>query len=180
MSTPATILYNELKSFALLSYMGGGYMTDFVSSFISLIFCYHQNIAHLFECHVNVCQVLPQFICSDICHIWKKLKKPKRYFCKIKSFLIGEINEQGFNSTHADHVYMWDQHINDKFCCWDRDIIFKNIFLNENVSITWTNVDVLSMGLLGANFREILIKIQTFSLKKRNLEMLLTQWCPFF
>ena len=38
-------------------------------------------------------------------------------------------------------------------------------------AIIWTNAGILSIGPLGTTFREILIKIQTFSLKKIRLKM---------
>ena len=39
-------------------------------------------------------------------------------------------------------------------------------------AIIWTNVGILSIGPLGINFSEILIKINTFSFKKMHLTML--------
>ena len=46
-------------------------------------------------------------------------------------------------------------------------------------AITWTNADLLSVGPLGTNFSEILIKIKKNSLKKINLKMLFAKWQPF-
>ena len=46
-------------------------------------------------------------------------------------------------------------------------------------AITWTNVDLLSIGPLGTNFSEILIEVQTFSLKKMHLKMLSVKGRPF-
>ena len=40
-------------------------------------------------------------------------------------------------------------------------------------AIIWTNAGILLIGLLGTNFSETLIRIQTFSLKKIHLKMLL-------
>ena len=40
-------------------------------------------------------------------------------------------------------------------------------------------LDYLSIGLLGTNFSEILIKIQTFSLTKMHLKLSSAKWCPF-
>ena len=39
-------------------------------------------------------------------------------------------------------------------------------------AIIWTNAGLLSIGPLGTNFSEILIKIQNFSFKKMHLKML--------
>ena len=42
----------------------------------------------------------------------------------------------------------------------------------------WTNAGVLSIGPLVINFSEILMEIQTFSLKKMHLKMLSVKWRP--
>ena len=44
--------------------------------------------------------------------------------------------------------------------------------------ITWTNADLLSVGCIGTNFRDIWIQIQRFSLKEISLKMFLK--CPPF
>ena len=46
-------------------------------------------------------------------------------------------------------------------------------------AIIWTNVGILLTGPLGTNFRDILIKIHTFSFKKMHLQMLSAKWHPF-
>ena len=46
-------------------------------------------------------------------------------------------------------------------------------------AIIWTNAGILLMGPLGTNFSEILIEIQTFSLKKIRLKMSSAKWCCF-
>ena len=46
-------------------------------------------------------------------------------------------------------------------------------------AIIWTNDGVLLIGPLGTNFSEILIKIQTFSLKKIRLKMSSAKCCSF-
>ena len=46
-------------------------------------------------------------------------------------------------------------------------------------SIIWTNAGMLLIGPLGINFSKILIKIQTFSLKKMHLKMLSAKRHPF-
>ena len=45
--------------------------------------------------------------------------------------------------------------------------------------IIWTNAGILLIAPLGTNFSEILIKIQTFSLKKIRLKMSSVKWCLF-
>ena len=46
-------------------------------------------------------------------------------------------------------------------------------------AIIWTNVGILLIGPLGANFSEILIRIQTFSFKKRHLKVSSAKWRSF-
>ena len=46
-------------------------------------------------------------------------------------------------------------------------------------AIIWTNAGILLFGPLGTNFSEILIEIQTFSLKKIHLKMSSAKWRPF-
>ena len=46
-------------------------------------------------------------------------------------------------------------------------------------AIIWTSAGILLTGRLGTNFSEILIGIQTFSLKKMSLKMSSVKWCTF-
>ena len=46
-------------------------------------------------------------------------------------------------------------------------------------AMIWTNAGILSIGPLGTNFSEILIEIQTFSLKKIRLKMSSAKCCSF-
>ena len=46
-------------------------------------------------------------------------------------------------------------------------------------SIIWTNAGILVIGPLGTNFSEILIAIQTFSIKKMHLKMSSAKWRLF-
>ena len=46
-------------------------------------------------------------------------------------------------------------------------------------AIIWTNAGILLVGPWGTNFSEILIGIETFSLKKMHLKMLSAKWRPF-
>ena len=46
-------------------------------------------------------------------------------------------------------------------------------------TIIWTNAGILLIGPLGTNFREIVIEIQTFSLKKIRLKMSSAKCCSF-
>ena len=47
-------------------------------------------------------------------------------------------------------------------------------------AIIWTNAGILWIGPLETNFSEILIGIQTLSLKKMHLKMASAKWRPFF
>ena len=51
--------------------------------------------------------------------------------------------------------------------------------LERRQAITWTNAGILLIGPLGTNFSEIVIEIQTFSLKKMHLKMSSAKWRPF-
>ena len=46
-------------------------------------------------------------------------------------------------------------------------------------AITWTNVHLLSIGPLGTNCSEILIKIQNISFTKMHLKITSAKWRPF-
>ena len=46
-------------------------------------------------------------------------------------------------------------------------------------AIIWNNAGILSIGLLGTKFSEILIGVQTFSFKKMHLKMSSAKWRPF-
>ena len=45
--------------------------------------------------------------------------------------------------------------------------------------VIWTNAEILLIGLLGTKFSEILIEIDTFSLKKIRLKVSSGKWRPF-
>ena len=49
----------------------------------------------------------------------------------------------------------------------------------QRQAIIWTNAGILLIGPLGTNFSEILIEIQTFSLKKIRLKMSSAKCCSF-
>ena len=46
-------------------------------------------------------------------------------------------------------------------------------------AIIWNNAGILSIGLLGTNFSEIIIEILTFSYKKMRLKVSSAKWRPF-
>ena len=46
-------------------------------------------------------------------------------------------------------------------------------------AIIWNNAGILSIGLFGTNFSEILIEILTFSFKEMRLKVSCAKWLPF-
>ena len=49
----------------------------------------------------------------------------------------------------------------------------------QRQAIIWNNAAILSIGLLGTNFSDILIEILTFSFKKMRLKVSSAKWRPF-
>ena len=49
----------------------------------------------------------------------------------------------------------------------------------QRQAIIWTNAGIFLIRLLGTNFSEILIEIQTFSFKKMHLKISSAKWRPF-
>ena len=106
--------------------------------------------------------------------------------------------------THVNHVYIYI-FVNVWTCKKVWDIIWElipplthwgratltcvgnlNIIGSDNglspgrrQAIFWTNAGILLIGPWGTNFSEILIGIQTFSLKKMHLKMASAKWRPF-
>ena len=66
-------------------------------------------------------------------------------------------------------------------CVVDLTIIASDngLLPGRHQAISWTSAGILLIGPLGTNFSEILIEIQTFSLKKICLKMLSAECCPF-
>ena len=50
---------------------------------------------------------------------------------------------------------------------------------HRHQAIIWTNAGILLIGPLGTNFSEILLEINTFSLKKMHLKASSAKWRPF-
>ena len=50
--------------------------------------------------HAYIWQVSPQLSCGGTCQISMWFKWLKRYFCKIKKFVCGEINERSFRNPN--------------------------------------------------------------------------------
>ena len=96
-------------------------------------------------------------------------------------------------------VYSWWQHVQKKndanlfvthLTLWGRAThicVSKLIIIASDYglspgrrqAIIWNNAGILSIGLLGTNFSEILIEILTFSFKKMRLKVSSAKWPPF-
>ena len=60
--------------------------------------CWKQLLPEWYQVHIW--QVSPQLSCGDTWQIWTSLKVSNIYFCKIKIFRNGEINERSFSNPH--------------------------------------------------------------------------------
>ena len=49
---------------------------------------------------VYIWQVSPKLSCGDTCQIWMWFEESNMYFCEIKNFAYGEINERSFSNPH--------------------------------------------------------------------------------
>ena len=83
------------------------------------------------------------------------------------------------DNLHISHLTHWGRvtHI----CTGKLTIIGSDNGLSPErcQAIIWTNAGILLIGPLGTNFNEILIEIQTFSLKKIRLKMSSAKCCSF-
>ena len=59
--------------------------------------------------------------------------------------------------------------------CWLNTVLIKG----HCPAIIWTNAGLLSIGLLGTNFNEIIIKIKNSLLMKMHLKISSAKWQPF-
>ena len=50
------------------------------------------------EYHFHIWQVSPQLSCGGTSQIWRRFKECNRYFCEIKNFAYGEIEERSFSN----------------------------------------------------------------------------------
>ena len=94
----------------------------------------------------------------------------------------GSIFNRHLNNSTILHVIPWNSHYVGILTHWGRvthicvgklTIIGSDNGLSpeRRQAIIWTNAGILLIGPLGTNFREILIEIQTFLLKKIRLKM---------
>ena len=67
-----------------------------------------------------------------------------------------------------------------RFINWRRQCqhLSMHIHLQREATI-WNNAGLLFIGLLGTNFSETPVKIQTFSFNKKHLKILSEKWRPF-
>ena len=102
---------------------------------------------------VYIWQVSPQLSCGDTCQIWMWFEESNMYFCEIENFAYGEINERSFSNPHPRSLLVEakDCGLFGTHTCW--------------------HVDLVSIRPWEMNSKEILPKIQTFSLKTH------FKWC---
>ena len=84
-----------------------------------------------------------------------------------------------FNTSHRDFLTHWGRVTHT--CVSKLTIIASDHGLSPGwrQAIFWTNAGILLIRHLGTNFSDILIEIQTFSLKKMHLKMSSGKWRPF-
>ena len=108
------------------------------------------------------------YICTvRLCSSWYRIVGS----CDILSYLL--------NTTHCLSINLSPQVLH--ICIGELGSIGSGNSLSpvRRLAITWTNADLLSIGPLGTNFREILIKIHNFSFKKMCLNMSSVKCWPF-
>ena len=91
---------------------------------------------HKLAIHVYIWQVSPQLTSGDTWQIWMWLKEFNRYFCKIKHFAYGEINEQSFSDNKSEIASVYQK---------------KNIYTHISVTcnlLRWSDAIHSSYGIL--------------------------------
>ena len=81
------------------NYRGGGYLANFLHSVIFQFFIIVKHTLAV-KYRIYIWQVSPQLSCGDTCQIWMWFEESNMYFCKIKNFAYGEINERSFSNPH--------------------------------------------------------------------------------
>ena len=127
----------------------GGGVTKSISSV--LLFFHIPKQTSAIEYHVYIWHVSPQLSCSGTCQICVWFKESDRYFCKIKNFAYGEINERTFSNPTPGNRLLPPKH----------------------QSITSVKTKWLSIGASVTSTNEIWIKIQTFLFIKYTLRFCL-------
>ena len=135
------------------------------------------------------------FVSEKICIL---IKISVIFVPKVQMSSIGLDNGLASNRRHAiiwintDLIYWWIYAAlgGDELTHWGRvthicvsklNIIGSDNGLSPGLrqAIIWTNAGILSIGPLGTNFSEIIIKIHTFSFKKLHLKVSSGKWRPF-
>ena len=83
-----------------ITLQGWGSLSQFPPFRYFLIFLALSEHTLAIEYHVYIWQVSPQLSCGGTCQIYKWFKESKGYFCQIKNFACGEINERSFSNPH--------------------------------------------------------------------------------
>ena len=110
-SSHAYTLYVNNISLLVLG-LGWGLLSQFPP------FCYCSNFSSLskhtlaVKYRVYIWQVSPQLSCGDTCQIWMWFEESNMYFCKIKHFAYGEINERSFSNPHPRTQISREKYVN--------------------------------------------------------------------
>ena len=117
---------------------------------------------------------------SRVCRITYSQKKAKEQFITCLRYGSSPFGHKALTWPNAASVTHWGRitHI----CVCKLTIIGSNNGLSpdRHQVIFWTNAGLLSIGSLGTNFSEILIKIQNFLFTKMHMKISSAKWRPFF
>ena len=135
--------------------------------------------------------VLHNFNCFFLNLVWSASDKQYIHFLNIgKNYPLFAILTTQNNYKNGKY---WFRLISQVFCCglthWGRvtHICIGNLTIigsangllpGRHQALIWTTTGILSTGPLGTKFSEILIAIQTFSVRKMHLKMLSAKWQP--
>ena len=91
-----------------------------------------------------------------------------------------------FSIYHIRHIIRWATPLTHwgratRICVGKLTIIVSNngLWPGRRQAIIWTSAGILIIRPLGTNFSEILIRNQTFSLRKMHLKISSAKWRPF-
>ena len=139
-----------------------------------------------YECNYEMSGVLYIYICLYI-YIYNEHTHWRVYFCS-GSLIFNALHSFHGLQVHLFHFIMdWDLLISTHWgrathiCVGKLTTIGSDNGLSpgRRQAIIWTNAGILLIGSWGTNFSEILVGIQTFSLKKMHLKMSFAKWRPF-
>ena len=137
------------------------------------------NILIFQSCQLQIFPYLNHFssICSNLGIISDPFMEIVFYFI----FKQAVTNQSGCENLSYFHALLTHWSRVTHICICKLTIIGSDNGLSpeRRQAIIWTNAGILLIGPLGTNFSEILIEIQTFSLKKIRLKMSSVKCCSF-